>query len=286
MSATKARNFGSGKGSPLVTDLMVGPQQQSTFKPNETTMAFPVADGHIALVADDGTLTFQAMLTDAVIVDSGYGGWESVPIPGRRARPVWRGVDVIGISCAVLLNVWGGGVQGTLRSNQRAKVGQTIDGDIASLEAMAGLTSGFEEDRPPELIVHGRAVPHNYGQNPRWRWVLSSLEWQNDPSPIGKDGHWYRRAATFTLWRMNGADELQRLRPRKVAPTSRTVRSKAGDTYRTIAKRELGDVRLGGRLARYNGGKDPNRHLTKGTAIQCPAGKKLAGWKADLKKRH
>lgn len=246
-----------------------------------TDLAYTVAPDHVLLVPDDDSVAFRALLGDApATVSQGYGGFESVPVPGRRARAVWRGPDVLGLQITVMIDGLLGARGATGAAQGR---GHSVEAMCARLEHLAGLTKGVQSHEPPELRVYGVAIPHSFHRNPSWRWVISDLEWGDPVLRKRPHGARRRQGAVITLWRAGDPDPLERLPRRSQRPQTRTIHAHKGDTYKRIAKRELGNARLGGRLARFNGHKDAHKELSKGAKVKLPAGDKLRDWKRDLR---
>lgn len=258
-----------GSTSPQMVPAFTLPEATKDNPRRGHISGFATGAHRIFLLAENENTYVNARLgpTPPATV-SGYGGWEEQPIPGERAEPVWRGVGVIGVAVEIIL--------GSLRQ-PRTDIAPQID----ALERLAGLEDGFETRKPPAIIVHGRTIPHNFHENPNWRWVIAEFAWGDIAD--GKHGRWHRRSATFTLWRLGKGDALEKLRPRKTHPDTRTVRARKDDTYNKIAQRELGTYRLGPRLARFNDARDPRKKLDKGKVVRLPSKHKAQQWREDLR---
>lgn len=203
----------------------------------------------------------------------GGGGLESVARPGRRPLTPYRGTETLGLSLTFLID-------------QYAE-GKSIEPYCRVIEIMAGMF--LPDDPGPQLlIVQGKAVPHCSGASAfRHRWKIGNSGddiWADDPATIRRpDGKRTRQAISLELWLDTEADELKKLPPQKAAPNFKVAVAKDGDTYRKIAKRALGEPRLGRKLAQLNDDKDPLKKLAQGTRVRLPSDHLKGLWLKDLK---
>jgi hypothetical protein len=236
----------------------------------------------VQLVSEDASLNLIVGLGDgSADVTQGYGGWETVEVPGRRSRAKWNGVDAPAIAVPLLFDGY--------RSST------SVEPDIAILEEMAGLTvpltdSGFHTvpaepstPRPPKLLMYALAIPHSTLFAPSARWVISELEWTDPVIRLRSTAERVRQGATLTLLLAEDDKALKRIRKAKAKPRHASVRSHTGDTYERIAARKLGSKRYGRKLAHLNGARDPSKKLPKNTLVKLPSEAELAKWKRELK---
>ena len=223
---------------------------------------YPVNQTYL-VAEDDGSLNLLVNLGDGpVTVTGGYGGWDEVSRPGRRALTVWRGRDALRLTVPLLIDKFSEGTHG-----------HSVEAECRTLERMAGLDEG--DPQPPLLIVEG-ILPHDYSRAPQNRWVIDGLEW-GDAIRRLSDGHRVRQEATLALMEHTGAEALRRLKGMD-KPSYRMVKVKKGDTFNAIAKRELKAAKLGTRLARLNGARSPDVKLTRDT-VKVPTGAALVAFK-------
>jgi hypothetical protein len=116
-----------------------------------------VHPGHLVKFSADGIGSVTVLYDEAPPqVTGGYGGWDVVARPHRKALTQYVGVDPIGMSIPILFDGFADGN------------GQEIE--ISRLSRMA-LPHG--DDEPPIVEVEGRGFPQ---PGPR-RWVIAGLDW-------------------------------------------------------------------------------------------------------------
>lgn len=179
----------------------------------------------------------------------GFGGWQTVARPHRKALTEWDGIDPLELTFSLIFD---GGVD---RSS--------IEAQCLTLEEMS---QPVDRQAPPPISVAG-AVPHS-----ELAWVISGLAW--DPAPeYSKGGYRTRHEVTLTLLEHVAADKVQTAAAAarsQVAPsTSRVYTVRAGDTLVSIAAAQLGDFTRWTQIAALNGLRDPNR-LTVGQKLRLP----------------
>lgn len=219
-----------------------------------------------------GTLKVSCRLGDGEVeVTGGGGGWEAVPRPGREPLTVWRGPpEPLRLTLPLLLDGWSGSPEGV-----------TVEKDISTLEAMAGIPNpGKALHEPPLLVVEG-ALPHDESRQHGNRWVMEAPPVWGEAIRRRRDGHRVRQAFTVTLMLFAQLDRVSR---RKAPhPGHKFVKSKYGDTFLKLASRYCKTRRLGTRLAKLNGKRSPDVTLKTNTKIKVPVGGVLKDWLHDLK---
>lgn len=95
----------------------------------------------------------------------GYGGWGQSPRDGRRAVSTFGGSETPAYSIVVRLE------------DTRARAATTLE-KFRTLERLAGWQSA--DDDPPPVVKWSANVPRDYGEAPKTRWVVESLEWGDD----------------------------------------------------------------------------------------------------------
>lgn len=203
----------------------------------------------------------------------GGGGIEPTGRPGRRPLTPYRSPETLGLELSFILD--------GLAENE------SVERECRAIEVMAGMFLP-DDPGPQRLIVQGKSVPHCRGAAAfRRRWLIANAGddiFADDPEVIRRDdGDRLRQAVSLTLYVATDTDELERARPRQSRPNYRLVSAKEGDTYEKVAARELDSRRLGGRLAKLNGKRDPTTKLKEGQRVRLPSAHLLAEWKRDLK---
>jgi hypothetical protein len=228
-----------------------------------------VAFGPASLIEGAAVL---ALLDSAVPTPTGGGGIEAVARPGRRPLTVYRSPEALGLVLSVICD--------------GHAYGDSVEPECRAIERMAGMFVPGDPG-PQRLIVQGQSVPHCAGAEAfRHRWLISEPpSWGDDPEVIRRqsDGDRTRQQVTLTLLLATDADELRKIAPSKPAPSFRNTSAHKGDTYRSIAKRVLGEPRLGRDLARLNGDKDPAKKLAEGARVRLPSHHLKELWLKELK---
>jgi hypothetical protein len=278
-----------------VEDLAARSKSFTPGRPHTHDLA-GVKVGHVLLIADGDTgFSVTARLWDPP-VPLGGGGVEQVTRPLRRPLTTYRGTESPGMVLSILLDGWlAKPIRGPFMVSApgspvtRLAPGShptSVEKQIRLIERMAGMFD--PNDRGPvELIVASPSVPHCQGAHAlSRRWIISDPPaWGDDPEVIRRsDGHRVRQQVTLNLLVSVEADELEQIKPRQPKPKTRKVHAKKGDTYSRIAKRELGTARLGRRLAKLNGARDPHKTLKEGTRVTLPSRDVEKDWKKELKR--
>jgi hypothetical protein len=201
----------------------------------------------------------------------GFGGWQLVPRPRRKALTQWGGIDPFQQQLSLILD----GVRGN----------QSVEEDCLALEQMA--QPAGPRLNPPLVTVLG-VVPH-----PELVYVIgdgsggAGLAW--DANPIySRSGYRIQQKVTVTLLEYVAADRVatgsaaQRAREAAAGQSSQaaaaaggaapavgsyTIRS--GATLTAVAARLLGSASRWTEIAQLNGLDDPYR-LTVGAQVKLP----------------
>jgi hypothetical protein len=215
---------------------------------------------------------FVALLDNAVPVPIGGGGIDPQARHQRRPLTPYHSPDAMGIVVSFILDGYA--------------YGESVEKECRVVERMAGMFVP-DDSGPQRLIVQGKAVPHCSGAEAfRHRWLISETpSWGDDP-PVSRreDGDRTRQQISLTLFVAEESEQIERVKPRQPKPASRVIHAHKGDTYEKIAARELDTKRLGRRLAKLNGKRDPTTRLDEGQKVTLPSSTALAEWKRDLQK--
>lgn len=214
---------------------------------------------------DDGDLVLLVELGNAFPAPTqGFGGWDVVDLPGRIGLTNWKGNDPLSIPLPLFFN------DGDLTNS--------VEDAIAVLEAYAGRGIKRKKDQPSILKVDcGGLMPYDWHQFPDARWVVNGLDYDDD-TIVNSHGNRVRQTITVTLLQHVAADRFRstaaaardRLKPRG-GGSSKTYKSKSGDTLMTIAKAKLGDAGRWLELQKLNPSIRDPRKIKANTTIRLPA---------------
>jgi hypothetical protein len=221
----------------------------------------------VFVTTEDNTQWFIARFAEDAPVAAAALGWEAVARQRRRPITVWRGVGEMTLTLSLEFDAY--------------RSGGSIEGLCRAVEVMAGAFVGGDPE-PPKLIVFGKAVPHSAALAPQSRWVIQELAW-DEAIRDSNTGQRMRQKFTLTLLLHTEAKKLEKVAPRKSAPTYKVKLARKGDTYEKLAARELGNKRHGRKLAQLNGDRDPTKKLKTGQQVRMPSAKLLAKWKRELR---
>lgn len=228
---------------------------------------YPVDEVNLR-ASDDPTLEVTVKLGNGpvTVTPSGYGGWEAVARPQRRALTVWKGRDVLRLSLPLLLDKF-----------LEGREGAQVEDEIRVLEQMAGLGDSSDHE-PPRLIVEG-ILPHDFSRASENRWVIETLEW-GDAIRRMSDGQRVRQEVVLTLMEYTGADALRRLKG-NAKPAYRYADVHKGDTLAKLAKREVGSAKWARRLGKLQAPpvRSVDVKLTR-DRVRIPTGAALAKLKS------
>lgn len=196
----------------------------------------------------------------------GFGGWDRIARPLRKAATQWAGGDPFEQQFSLMLD----GVRDEI----------SVEDDCLALERMA--TPPSEGAEPPIVTVTG-AVLH-----PELAYVVSALDW--DAGPLwSRRGYRIRHEVTLTLLEhvaggQVAATAAAQARAAATGDTARKSRSagsarqapqskiyvvKAGDTLSRIAATLLGSYKRWREIADLNGIRDPNA-ISVGQRLRLP----------------
>jgi phage protein U len=227
----------------------------------------PGLSGRIRLVSTAGPLKGRGvvlLLPGPPEFSGGVGGWEATDRPGRRPARWWRG-----------------GVEMTQSITGIIQLGvntgdETVEQRIAMLRRL-GTTPGGE-DHPTPLRVRGDvADPYSVGGG---LWVMQGMSLGE--RVFRRDGSLRRQAVSVELVDFDDAPTIapitvRRTRASASRPRVRTITTRARDTLRAIAVRELGSVSAWQRIREWN------PRLFKGTRPVGPDEPLRAGLRVTIK---
>jgi hypothetical protein len=200
-----------------------------------------VADQFVTLTCAAPRLRVRAIMdTEAPVITGGYGGFEEVSRPGRRALVAWSGAAAYRMSVALVLDGW------------RAR--SSVEDDCVALERMASMVRAFQA--PPKVRVSGAAVP-----KAGLEWRIDELTWGD----VLRSRAGARLRQRVTLGLVQAVDE-----GRGVRVSAASNRRSSGRTVhlappggavalQRLAGRELGASKRWKEIALLNGIRTPAR---------------------------
>lgn len=210
----------------------------------------------------------------------GYGGWNLINRPRRKALTEWDGINPLRVLVPVILGVKPG--RGGVADGRALNI--SCAPDRLALERMAMPPAVGAE--PPQISVSG-PVPHATSGP----WVIESFDW--DQAPIyNAAGVLVRHAVTVHLLEyvrddrlaldLNAAAHARRSSTTKSASAARTAGGssnqatrqkvyvvRAGDTLSSIAARVLGNYKRWTEIASLNSIRDP-KSIAIGQKLRLP----------------
>lgn len=183
-------------------------------------------------------------------ITDGYGGWEVITRPRRRAMTQWTGVQPLKMRLPIVLN--------------RFKANESIEDAIQKLQQMA--SPGGPWDPPPVVDIDG-AVPHA-----RVGWVIESLEWGATERSLRHPHPRIRQEFVVNLLQHVPLVRVDDKGPQKNPNAYRIYTVKRGDTLAKIAAKLLKSRKRWREIARINGIRDPksDRQLKPGRKLKVP----------------
>lgn len=259
----------------------------------------------VRLAEDGGDIVVTAELDEQVprIEPEAYGGHEQVVRPGRRPMTPWRGPGQPVLKFGIVLDAANPAtpvpparttspIKPGIRTGTMSVYGPGIDTantfpgsielDCRALEVLAGGLVPGDPEAPP-LVLTGAMLPHSTERASRNRWIIApgGLEW-GDAVRREADGARMRAQATLTLWLYVQDGGLQKVAPAEARPAYKVFTStRTLNTYTKIAAKRLGSAKLGPRLARLNGARDPNKALAVNTQVRLPTAHTLKLWRRE-----
>lgn len=242
-------------------------------------MPDPVKPGSVRIHSDDPDLTVHELLgPKKPRVVSPYGGWQVTARPRRIGLTDWVGRDPLKVNFDIMIE------SRDRRREFSEREGVRVEKACRALERMAGLDA--DDPEPPILKVDGGgAIPHDYHDASHVRWVIETLEWDEDAEERNDYGNRTRALANIVVMQYVEEERLSRLsaaheRRRRKKDRTKSKRSKkgakkkeyvvkSGDTLAEIAARELGNYRRWTEIAQKNGIRDP-RSLRVGQRLKLP----------------
>lgn len=222
-----------------------------------------VSVGWVRLQPEDRPeLTVLCELLNAPDPATEDSGVTKVPRQNDQALTTWTGSD--GSDFDLHLRMDG--------TDHRTPVDDLYD----NLRAMIGKGPKAVALEPLKLIVNTAGVMRaddSFEQFTDTRWLITRLDWSNDPDEILTDDGGHRLIAvciaTITAdrspERLTTAAAKQRRQQASKGAKHNTYTTKRGETLMTVARKKLGDAGRWGEIARLNGLRDPyvpaNTHL-------------------------
>jgi len=218
--------------------------------------------GTFSLTSEKDESVFFALLTGPVAVVAGYGGWNKVARPRRKALTEWQGRDPMSLEIPFTIDRLADGAGGA------------VEGSIRILEKMAGIDAG--DPQPPTLRLQSYPsglIPHGFGAAPHVRWVIETLGWDREQTIINAEGQRVRQNGTITITQFVEDVHLRQLsiagRGKARKGRKRVHVVKKGDTLGKIALKYLGSARKWKQIAKLNKIRDPKR-IKIGQRLKLP----------------
>lgn len=216
-----------------------------------TTFGPAPQGGQVRLSPSSGN-RITAILNTEPDRSGGVGGWQPTDRSQRRPAKWWQGIPDDTMTLDLTLDI-------------DAIPGPSIEDRLRVLRNMG---QPGNDDQPPTIQIDGDVWRDDQNVD----WVMS--DWHLGARLWNPDGTLRRQQVTVELERFNELTEIEAVRVhrtrRKRHRRRRTVRTKAHDTLRAVALRELGDARRWQDLRKWNTKLkrvDPDIALRTGTHI-------------------
>src|SRR5262245_20275225 len=210
-------------------------------------------DGAFYIKSLENNLTFTARLADqAAIVTDGYGGWQTVPRPKDVAVVEWQGRNTLAIEIPFMIDFWASSDEAEATTTP----GKDCEEQAGNLEHLAGLGCTYQ---PPICLVDGYgAIPHDFTQRPKLRWVVEGLQWDKAIELRRRDnGRRLRCGGTITMRQfLTARDVLHKIDPKDKAVMPKRHQVQRGDTLQKLAKVFYHDPNLWKIIADANNMRD------------------------------
>jgi len=209
-----------------------------------------------ALDKPDKVMVVKGLMgEDTPRITGGYGGWEVVDRPRKRAMIEYKGIEPVELELEIVFDAWGEDVSIT-----------NVDTALANLESMTAPTG---KNLPPPLVyIECKSVPKPKAVP----WVISNITWGT--TIRNTEGETKRQTAQITFMQAD-AKEYGRLVPKPTKARDphrnlpRTYTWKKGDTWPIVALRLMGDKKYSTTIIRHN--KFRKGHAMKvGDKIKVP----------------
>lgn len=217
----------------------------------------------------DGLYVVGRVYDGTINITGGGGGWQSVQIPLKHPKSVWRGAtDVYTMEVPLIFDVLD-------------QDGADIEARCRAFEKMYGALVDDSAGQPPLLVLNANgAIPNDVYNFPPLRWVIP------EPPTWGEqlrnsNGRRVRQIITAKFMKYSAYDELSRSKSAQNARPANTTTARGGDTYNKIAARALkqyGGLRWGNRLAQLNGARDGAAKLQPGQLVKLPTASDIKVW--------
>lgn len=223
--------------------------------------------GTFRFKSDEPSYDFEAMLTTMPVPVAGYGGWQKVPRPRRKALTEWVGRDSTSIEIEFMIDSFS---DGTGYDNKQA---------VDTLEKLAGI--GIHDPEPP-LFKYTTNPPalgwHNNHHASHVLWYVDTLRWEKDQILPNQSGNPMRAAGTVIITQHVKDEHLEALSAVEARRQSSTrgrggstrYTVRRGDTLSKIAAKKLGRASRWREIAKLNNIRDP-KNLKVGRKIRIPA---------------
>lgn len=214
-----------------------------------------------------GAKDFKAVMQGAPVVVAGYGGWNKVPRPKRKALTEWEGRDPVSIEIVFVLD-----------SELFEMTGREVESSCRELESIAGVEGN---DPEPALCALSSEpaplMPHGQHRAKHVKWYIESLVWDREAVYYNRAGNRTRAGGTLVLTQFVEDEKLSAVKSRASKKGStrgskrKTYTVRAGDTLAKIAARRdiYGDSKKWKRIADANQIRDPKK-LKTGKVLRIP----------------
>jgi LysM domain len=211
-----------------------------------------------------GRYDFKGIMNGAPVVVAGYGGWEKIARPKRKALTEWKGREGVSIEITFMLD-----------AALYEMTGREVEQSCRELESLAGV--GVDEPPLCQLRSDPAALmPHGEHRAPHVKWFVESLTWDKDATRYNNAGNRDRAAGTLVVSQHVKDDLLSAVKRRKANKAKKgskrkSYEVKSGDTLSEIAARKdvYGDAKKWRKIAEANNIRDPNR-LRVGQKLRIP----------------
>lgn len=219
----------------------------------------------ITFHSHEASISVQALLAGNVkVIDHAPEGWQAVQRMGRSSYIEWQGAQGWELQIPVLFDGY---------SSNRS-----VESVIKRMEKLCEVPTNQSKKiavRTPIMTVDANgACPHDFTNDPKKRWVIITIDWDDGNSVITNSSNKrMRQMATVTCWEYTpetilSAKEIPPQKNKHKAKVT-TWKIKKGDTLQKIATHLWGSAKHWRAIATLNKIRDPN-HLQVGKVIKIP----------------
>ena len=227
--------------------------------------------GTFTLESTESPIAVTGILGAPVTPTGGYGGWERIARPRRKALTEWQGNEGLSFDLTFVFDAI------------RDDYGAGVEPTCASLDLLGGIGEG----EPALCRIHSDPaglIPYGFGRNPDKLWFVESINWDGDETVYNNVGNRVQVTGSIVLTEYIKDERLEEQssvarRKAKKKPTkkgkgkkgakNKTYIVKRGDSLTSIAARKLGSASRWREIGKLNGIRDP-KNIKVGQRLKLP----------------